>query len=209
MACGRIRGIIGPQMSEKYQSAMSPKAKHLNRSDVLALDETSRDLQTVRSDGKPIHEPIVGVCQRPAITHVDERGSLCEIFNAAWGFDDEPVVYVYQISLLPGFVKGWVLHLEQDDRLFLSVGRFRLVLFDARKNSSTYRSLNVIEAGEFNRCLVRIPAGVYHAVQNVGATEAMFVNLPTRAYCHEAPDKYRLPLSNDLIPYRFKDARGW
>ena len=54
-----------------------------------------------------------------------------------------------------------------------------------------------------------IPKGVFHAVQNLGQTEAVFINLPTRAYNHEDPDKYRLPLKNDLIPFSFDDGRGW
>jgi len=32
----------------------------------------------------------------------------------------------------------------------------------------------------------------------------MMVNMPTRQYNHENPDKYRLPLDTDLIPYDFK-----
>ena len=30
----------------------------------------------------------------------------------------------------------------------------------------------------------------------------MFVNLPSQPYRHDDPDKYRLPLENDVIPYR-------
>ena len=54
-----------------------------------------------------------------------------------------------------------------------------------------------------------IPRGVYHAVQNIGTTEALFVNMPTRPYNHGDPDKFRLPLKNDLIPFDFGDASGW
>ena len=46
-------------------------------------------------------------------------------------------------------------------------------------------------------------------MKNIGQTEAVFINLPTRAYNHEDPDKYRLPLKNDLIPFSFDDAPGW
>ena len=78
-----------------------------------------------------------------------------------------------------------------------------LVLFDARVESPTFESLNVLHFGEANRGLLRIPRGVFHAVQNVGETDAMFVNMPTTAYSHEEPDKYRLPLDTDRIPYSF------
>jgi dTDP-4-dehydrorhamnose 3,5-epimerase len=42
----------------------------------------------------------------------------------------------------------------------------------------------------------------------VGETDAYFVNLPTRAYDHANPDKFRLPLDTDLIPYRFQEELG-
>ena len=47
------------------------------------------------------------------------------------------------------------------------------------------------------------------AVKNIGNTDAYFVNMPTRPYSHEDPDKYRLPLRNDRIPYAFDDGQGW
>ena len=31
----------------------------------------------------------------------------------------------------------------------------------------------------------------------------------TKPYDHANPDKYRLPLDTDQIPYRFEDVSGW
>jgi dTDP-4-dehydrorhamnose 3,5-epimerase len=176
--------------------------------DVIGAEALAKDSQTVTAEGRPLFEPIEGVRLRPAVTHTDERGTLCEMLDPAWGFDDSPLVYVYQASVLPGCVKGWVVHFEQSDRLFFSIGRIRVVLFDGRKDSPTFRRLNWFDVGELNRCLLRIPAGVYHAVQNIGSAEAFYFNMPSRAYRHDDPDKFRLPLNSDLIPYRFKNARG-
>jgi dTDP-4-dehydrorhamnose 3,5-epimerase len=69
--------------------------------------------------------------------------------------------------------------------------------------------LNLFTVSERSRALVVIPRGVYHALQNVGETEAMFVNMPTAAYDHANPDKCRLPIRNDLIPLAFEDLPGW
>jgi dTDP-4-dehydrorhamnose 3,5-epimerase len=170
---------------------------------VAALGETRRDVQTVTSAGAEVQELIDGVRIRRAITHLDERGSLCEMYSPAWGFTEEPLVYVYQTTIRPGRTKGWVLHLEQDDRLFFSRGDVKVVLFDAREDSPTFERLTVHNFGEASRGLLRIPRGVYHAIQNVGLGDAYFVNMPTRAFRHEEPDKYRLPLDTDRIPYRF------
>jgi dTDP-4-dehydrorhamnose 3,5-epimerase len=59
----------------------------------------------------------------------------------------------------------------------------------------------VLELGGGVPALLRIPAGVYHFVRNIGDDEIVFVNLPSRPYDHEDPDKFRLPFDNSLIPY--------
>jgi dTDP-4-dehydrorhamnose 3,5-epimerase len=54
-----------------------------------------------------------------------------------------------------------------------------------------------------------IPQFVWHAHHNIGAADALFVSMPTRAYNYESPDVYRLPLDNDVIPYKFESKLGW
>src|SRR4051794_34067185 len=78
-----------------------------------------KDVQTVTHDGKPTTRLIDGVVIRPAVTHPDERGTLCEIFNPAWGVHASPLVYVYQFTIRPGMVKGWHVHHLHDDRIFV------------------------------------------------------------------------------------------
>jgi len=167
-----------------------------------------KDPQTVTPDGTLLQPLIDGVRVRMATTQVDERGTLSELYNPAWGFEEAPLVYVYQVSLRPKKIKGWVVHRLQDDRLFISQGTLRVVLYDDRADSPTHRMVNELFLSEWNRGLLRIPRGVYHALQNVGDTDALFINMPTRAYNHADPDKYRLPLDNDLIPFKFKDGSG-
>jgi dTDP-4-dehydrorhamnose 3,5-epimerase len=169
----------------------------------------TRDKQTVTPDGASTNALISGVVIRHAIPQPDERGEICEIYSPSWGIMDAPLVYVYQSSIRPGRVKGWVVHYEQDDRLFFSSGIARIGLFDARKDSPTHKRLNVFTISERNRALVVIPRGVFHGIQNVGECDAVFVNMPTRPYNHVKPDKYRLPLKNDLIPFAFEVAPGW
>jgi dTDP-4-dehydrorhamnose 3,5-epimerase-like enzyme len=75
--------------------------------------------------------------------------------------------------------------------------------------TSTYKLLNVFTFSDRNRAILIIPRGVYHAVQNIGQTEAIMINLPTCPYDHDDPGKYRLPIKNDLIPFDFDDSLGW
>ena len=110
--------------------------------------------------------------------------------------------YVYFVTLRPGSIRGWIVHLEQDDRLFFASGTIKVALYDAREDSPS---------GWAGQCpLLREPrsragansAGVFHGVKNVGASDAVFVNLPSRPYVHEDPDKYRLPSDSEAVPYR-------
>ena len=168
-----------------------------------------KDLQTVTASGDLVADFIEGVVIHYPKTHPDERGDLCEIYNPAWELLDAPLVYVYQVSVRPGKVRGWVVHQSQDDRLFVSLGTLKIVLYDAREDSATMGKVNEIYLSEYNRGIVVIPRGVFHAIQNVGDTAGLFINMPTEPYSHEDPDKFRLPPNNEVIPYRFEDRIGW
>jgi dTDP-4-dehydrorhamnose 3,5-epimerase len=174
-----------------------------------ATMQPKQDTQTVTPDGCPVAPRIQGVVVRPAVTQTDDRGSLCEILHPAWGVHPAPFTYVYQFTIRPGKIKGWHLHREHDDRIFLSQGNVKVVLYDTRKDSPTYGMVNEIFRSEMHRDVMVIPAYVFHAHQNIGNTDALFISMPTRAYNHASPDVYRLPIENDVIPYRFEQKLGW
>lgn len=138
----------------------------------------------------------------------DERGELTEIFRTDWGFSSAPVVQVYRATLRPGVIKAWNLHKAQDDRIAVIEGTLRWAFYDNRPDSPTYRHLVVRTFSERNRQLFTIPAGVWHGTQNVGTTEAAFINLPTILYDHANPDKFFLPVENSLIPFAFGPTPG-
>ncbi|GAC1520466.1 MAG: dTDP-4-dehydrorhamnose 3,5-epimerase family protein [Chloroflexota bacterium] len=172
-------------------------------------DGPKKDEPTVDPAGRRLALLISGVVTRPALTIPDDRGTICEVYNPAWGVSDAPLVYVYQVTIRPGQIKGWVKHTAQTDRLFFSLGTVRVVLYDDRSASPTHGMVNELFIGEHNRGLVTIPENVYHAIQNVGSGDALCINMPTRPYEHANPDKYRLPLDTPLIPYRFEgNPRG-
>ena len=93
-------------------------------------------------------------------------------------------------------------------RYFILFGDMEVVLYDDRPDSSTRGLVSKVVMSELRRGLLNIPAGIWHADRNLGQKDAVMVNFPTQPYDHESPDKYRLPLENDYIPYRFEDPRG-
>lgn len=168
-----------------------------------------KDKATVRPDGTSLADMIRGVVLRPARTIPDERGSVTEMYSQAWNLDAFDLRFAYMVKLRPQMIKGWVIHRAQQDRLFLISGSLKWVLFDDRSDSDSYRQVREIFITDENRQLMLIPPGVYHAVQNVGQHDAIFVNMPSAPYNHADPDKYRLPIGNDYIPYQFNSKPGW
>jgi dTDP-4-dehydrorhamnose 3,5-epimerase len=160
-----------------------------------------KDRQSVTRAGGRVAQTVHDVEFRPATTQIDERGSLVEVLTIGEGSLESPVVHVYRATVRPGRVKGWVVHLRQNDRLFFTNGTAKVGLYDARAGSPTEGVIDVRYVGNENRGLLVIPAGVYHAVRNVGLDELGFINMPTRAYDHAEPDKHRLPADTTMIPY--------
>src|SRR5262249_46591478 len=106
-------------------------------------------------------------------------------------------------------IKGWAVHKEHMDRYFILFGEVETVLYDEREGSATHGLVAKIILSQYQRRLMNIPAGVWHASRNLGLSDAVIVNFPTTPYNHESPDKYRLPLDTDRIPYKFENPRGW
>ena len=165
--------------------------------------------QTVRQDGSSVARLIAGVQIRSIVTHQDDRGSLGELFTQSSDPLAPPIVHSYFVTVRPGKVKGWAIHHKQLDRYAFLSGSLKLVLFDFRSSSPTFQMLNEHFFSEVNRSVVSVPAGVFHAVENVGLVDAVMFNFPDVPYRYEEPDKSTLPLDNDLIPYSFVPRLGY
>lgn len=130
----------------------------------------------------------------------DERGWLMEIFRC----DDElfkKFGQVYVTTAYPGVVKAWHLHKKQTDNLTCIHGMMKVVLYDSRKDSPTYKEINEFCIGEKNPMLISVPSLVYHGFKAIGTKTAYFLNVPTELYNYEKPDEYRLPPDTDEISY--------
>lgn len=168
-----------------------------------------RDIQTVTSEGNPVDPLPHGVTFKEIPTHIDARGSVCELFDSRWDWHPDPLVFSYVFTIRPGMIKGWGMHMQHEDRYLLLQGEMEVVLYDGREDSPTKGLVSKVVLSEFNRRLMNIPAGIWHADHNIGQKEVLVVNFPTICYDHSNPDKYRLPLDTDQIPYSFEKPTGW
>lgn len=172
------------------------------------MTEPVKDRQTVTPEGADIQRLPDGMSIREAVLHTDFRGEVIEVYDPRWGWHPDPLVFSYIFTVRPGIVKGWGMHEQHEDRYFLIRGEVELVLYDPRPDSSTCGEVIKVYLTERRPRLVNIPIGVWHADRNIGTEDAIVINFPTIQYDHSAPDKYRLPLENDVIPYSFGDAAG-
>ena len=169
-----------------------------------------QDQETVTPQGESVKTLPAGVVLRPLIVHPDDRGEVMEMFDPRWDWHPDPIVFTYYFTIRPGWAKGWGMHRIHEDRYCLLRGEARLVLFDAREDSPTHDMISEIFMSEKRPCIINIPAGIWHADENIGPSDILVVNFPTIQYNHADPDKYRLPLHTDLIPYRFHPSvRGY
>ena len=111
----------------------------------------------------------------------DERGWLCEIFR-----EDElnykvPMSYISETK--PGITRGPHEHKKQSDLFaFIGPGKFKLYLWDNRKDSETYQEKMEIEGGEDNLISVIVPPGVVHGYKCISEKPAWCINLPNKLY---------------------------
>ena len=126
---------------------------------------------------------IKDVVIRDLTRHTDSRGWLTELFRQD---EVEPAyrpVMAYISTTQPGVARGPHEHTDQADFFaFLGPSTFRIHLWDNRKESPTYGTKQVIEAGENAPKSIIIPAGVVHAYRNIGGSEGMVLNFPNRLF---------------------------
>ncbi len=137
----------------------------------------------------------------------DERGRLMEMLRA----DDEIFIkfgQIYMTTAYPGVVKAWHYHKKQIDNFVVVKGMMKVVLYDAREDSPTYKEINEFFMGEHNPILLQIPAFVYHGFKCISETEAIVINCPTETYSYENPDEYRVPPHGGEIPYDWSRKDG-
>jgi dTDP-4-dehydrorhamnose 3,5-epimerase len=168
-----------------------------------ALSGMNKDGQSVTADWRLLQPVIDGVLVKEVRHVLKESGHLTEIWRKEWALDTGPVDQVFQVLLKPGGVSAWHTHLLTTDRLFANHGQVKIVLYDARKHSPTYKRLNIFRIGTVWPALIIVPPGVWHGVENIGSEISLLLNLTDRAYRYEDPDHWRLAEDSSEIPYRF------
>ena len=152
-------------------------------------------------------ELIDGVIIKELKPILDERGYLQECFRSDWP-QFKKFGQSYITVAFPNVVKAWHCHKNQTDNIVCISGNAKLVLFDDREESSTYKKIDEIFFGEKNPLLITIPPNIWHGFKAMGGEKIIVINNPTELYNYSEPDEYRLPYDTDDIEYDWKIKMG-
>lgn len=169
------------------------------------LPGSTRDAQSVTSDWMPTRSPAIH-----DVTILESRwvnksnGRLVELFRGDWFSEPMTVDQIFHVVLNGHGISAWHVHEQTTDRLFVASGHVRVVLYDCRSESGSYRRIMEVILTAHRPQLVVVPPGIWHGVENVHDEPATIVNMPDRAYVYDHPDHWRLPPDTSAIPYSFR-----
>ena len=130
----------------------------------------------------------------------DERGYLLEVAR-----DDDGLLESFGQSTFtltyPGVIKAFHWHRKQHDLWFVAAGEARVVLYDLREDSQTYRRTQVIFMGEHQPLTLLIPPGVAHGYQVLGNRPVGLFYHTTHSYNPSSPDEERIPYDDPSIGF--------
>jgi dTDP-4-dehydrorhamnose 3,5-epimerase len=170
-----------------------------------AIGSEYRDLVTTQEYAKKT--PIEGVQILDLRLMQDDGGSFAELIR----LDEQgrllpiPEFQVRQSSyslLLPGAVKAFHLHYNQEDLWFVPpTDRLLMGLLDVRASSPTYQQTMRFVLGASKAQLIYIPRGVAHGCANLGNVPATILYFVNQHFNVNDPDERRLPW--DLLGAEF------
>jgi dTDP-4-dehydrorhamnose 3,5-epimerase len=165
------------------------------------LKGAQKDGQIVTNEWQKVHKTIEGVVVREVLHVPRDHGVITEMYRSDWDPTGLPVVHIYQSRLFPAALGAWSCHMKSIDRLFVNQGHLKVVLYDGREESPTHGLIMELHVGDARPAFLVLPPGIWHGIQNLGATDALMLNYPTHAYDYADPDHWRLPWDSPEIPY--------
>lgn len=128
----------------------------------------------------------------------DNRGKVLHMLRA-----DSPLFgsfgEIYFSVVNPGKIKAWKRHLKMTQHFAVPVGMIRLVIYDDRSASGTCGNIEVIETGESDYKLIRVPPLLWYGFTGISEVPALIANCTDIA--HSPEESERLEIQNAVINY--------
>ena len=108
---------------------------------------------------------------------------------------------IYFSIAFPGIVKGWHEHTRQIQNYAVVDGKIKLVLYDNRSHSQTFKEINEIFLGEENYSLVTIPTGIITGYKCISKKNSILANCSTLP--HDPTEMINYDFKGDKVPYNW------
>lgn len=159
---------------------------------------TDKAVQAVTTQSYDAAAGIDGVKLMDLQSFIGDDGYFFELMRFQAGMTELfPEFEVKQLSysqVLPGAIKAFHLHYNQDDIWFVPPHeRLLVVLHDVRQNSATVGVTKRIVLGGGKAKCVFIPRGVAHGGANLWPDSSSIIYLVNQTFDKENPDEHRLP----------------
>ena len=121
---------------------------------------------------------IHGLQIKELIRHPDERGYFEEMIRKTDDFFAEGFAQVSHSFMHQGVVKAWHIHKTQIDWWYVAQGLVKAVVYDARKESPTYKQLEeyMLNTPTGPNIVLKIPFGVAHGLKVIeGPADLVYV----------------------------------
>jgi len=155
------------------------------RDSITKQSYTSKEsIDGVKVIDKPIFSTQDGMFEE--LVRLQEDGSLLDI-------PDFKPLQINRSVLLPGTIKAWHLHYNQEDVWYVPPQNYLLLgLWDIRKDSPTSGKSQKIALGSGKSRLVYIPRGVAHGGANFSQDTSVVFYFVNQHFNPEMPDEERL-----------------
>ena len=175
------------------------------RSRLVTFDDIDEKFRAVpKAYDRP--KPLEGVRTLKLTRITDDRGFFLEIFRAGANHPESRALAEFFAPPAPApaqmnfstvdaenHIKGLHYHLRQDDIWFFPPpSKAKVVLYDIRTSSPTFRHSQVIVTGGGQDLLIRIPVGVAHGYRPL-TNPCSLLYWVTETFDPAAPDEYRIP----------------
>lgn len=130
----------------------------------------------------------------------DERGKVMHMLRC-----DSPLFErfgeIYFSFVNPGVVKAWKKHKRMTQNFAVPIGMIRLVIYDNRDGATSYGRTEIMEIGEENYCLVKIPPLLWYGFQCTSSTQALIANCTDIP--HDPDEAEQQDPLDSFIPYQW------
>jgi dTDP-4-dehydrorhamnose 3,5-epimerase len=172
------------------------------------------DMDATQDEPGPDHAAVLdpltieGAARQAFPTVTYGHGALIELCNANWhDMFSAPIEHLYIVDNLGGRREEWYEHRLTIDRYVLIEGNVTVALFDARRESPSLGTLELVElesASSGKPAALVIPAGVWHSFR-INSERVLLMNAKTPGYNRANPDKYRMPMPNERCDFSWPE----